>query len=103
MQHLRADSCASACRTSDTIAGSDEGISAVIYVESVPCAPSNSRFCPALFASYSARGTSSSEIPVADGELIGLEQRLALHGSPKIIAAYINLIAEKKEKMNKKS
>ena len=28
---------------------------------------------------------------VADVELIGLEQRLALHGSPKVIAAYINL------------
>ena len=37
------------------------------------------------------KGATVDEGRVADGELIGLEQRLALHGSPKVIAAYMNL------------
>jgi len=37
------------------------------------------------------KSASGGEGRVADGELIGLEQRLALHGSPKVIAVYINL------------
>jgi hypothetical protein len=37
------------------------------------------------------KGASGGEGRVADGDLIGLEQRLALNGSPKVIAAYMNL------------
>lgn len=37
------------------------------------------------------KGESGGEVRVADGELIALEQRLALHANPKVIAVYINL------------
>lgn len=47
------------------------------------------------------RQASGEELVVADSELINLEQRLALHGSPKVITAYVNLrrLAKQEEKL----
>ena len=51
------------------------------------------------------KNASVGEVRVADGELVSLEQRLALHGNPKVIAAHINLCksTEQEGKLGDKS
>ena len=44
-----------------------------------------------MYWSKLLKGESGGEGRVADGELVSLELRLALHGSPKVITAHMNL------------
>ncbi|MDD5268359.1 MAG: hypothetical protein PHO08_14730 [Methylococcales bacterium] len=55
--------------------------------------------------SQQLKGSSAGEERGADSEFIGLEQLLALHGSQKVIAAYMNLrkLAGQEEKLGEES